>query len=140
MWTSYDWVFLLSNITMLNFDDLKVFRFNYFTWSCEMRFNLAAEFSIAIVLLSINVDLESIKLRVIDIAVIDSLISCKSWFDDFIFLLIVSSSMTEVFTAVRCFLNIFLFNNHCFHIYNKNSASNALLVIYSLFWMLYWLC
>ena len=43
-----------------------------------MRFNSSAESSIVIVLLSIDVDLELIKLRVIDIAIIDSLISCKS--------------------------------------------------------------
>ena len=43
-----------------------------------MRFNSVAESSIAIVLLSINIDLESIKLRVIDIVIIDSLISYKS--------------------------------------------------------------
>ena len=102
-----------------------------------MRFNLAAKSSIAIVLLSINVDSESIKLRVIDIVIIDSLISCKSWFDSFIFLLIVDSSIAEVLTTISCFLNIFLFNNCYFHIYNKNSASDASLVIYSLFWMLY---
>ena len=140
MWTLYNWVFLLSNATMSNFNDSKVFRFNCFTWSCEMRFNSAIKFSITIVLLSIDVDSESIKLRVIDIAVIDSLISYKSWFNNFIFLLIISSSITEILTAVSCFLNIFLLNNCCFHIYNKNSASNALLVVYSLFWMLYWLC
>ena len=78
MWTSYNWVFLLFNATMSNFDDLKVFRFNYFTWSCKIRFNSAAEFNIAIVLLSIDIDSKLIKLRVIDIVIIDSLTSCKS--------------------------------------------------------------
>ena len=133
MWTLYDWVFLLSNVKMSNFDDSEVFRFNCFTWSYKMRFNSVAESSIAIVLSSINVDSELIKLRVIDIAIIDSLISYKNWFDDFIFLLIVSSSIVKVLTAVSWFLNIFLLNNCCFYIYNKNSASNALLVVYSFF-------
>ena len=63
---------------MSNFDDLEVLRFNHFTWSYKMRFNSAAKFSIVIVLLSINIDSELIKLRVIDIAIIDSLISYKS--------------------------------------------------------------
>ena len=78
MWTLYDWVFLLSNTTMSNFNDLKVFRFNHFTWSYKMRFNLTAKSSIAIVLLSINVDLKLIRLIVIDIVLINSLISCNS--------------------------------------------------------------
>ena len=137
MWTSYDWIFLSSNAIISNFDNLKVFRFNHFTWSCKMRFNSVIEFSIAVVLSSIDVDSELIKLRVIDIAIIDSLISYKSWFNDFIFLLIINSSMTEVLTVTSYFLNIFLLNNCCFHIYNKNSTSDTLLVIYSFFWMLY---
>ena len=63
---------------MSNFNNLEVFRFNHFTWSCEIRFNLTVEFSITVVLLSIDIDSKSIKLRVIDIAIIDSLISYKS--------------------------------------------------------------
>ena len=43
-----------------------------------MRFNSVVESSIAVVLSSIDVDLKLIKLRVIDIAVIDSLIFHKS--------------------------------------------------------------
>ena len=116
MWTLYDWVFLSSNIIILNFDDSKVFRFNHFTWSYKMRFNLAIKSSIAIVLLSINVDLKLTRLIVIDIVLIDSLMSYNSWFNNFDFLLIVNSSMIKIFTAVRCFLNIFLINNYCFHI------------------------
>ena len=63
---------------MSNFDDLEVFRFNHFTWSCEMRFNLAVKSSITIVLLSIDTDLELTRLIVIDIVLIDSLMSCNS--------------------------------------------------------------
>ena len=80
-----------------------------------MRFNLAIKSSIVIVLLSINADSELTRLIVIDIVLIDSLMSYNSWFNNFDFLLIVSSSITEVLTAIRCFLNIFLINNHCFH-------------------------
>ena len=80
-----------------------------------MRFNLAVEFSITIVLLSINIDSELTRLIVIDIVLINSLMSCNSWFNNFDFLLIIDNSITEVLTAVRCFLNIFLINNYCFH-------------------------
>ena len=80
-----------------------------------MRFNLAVKFSIVIVLLSIDADSELTRLIVIDIVLIDSLMSCNSWFNDFDFLLIISDSMIKVFTAARCFLNIFLINNCCFH-------------------------
>ena len=43
-----------------------------------MRFNSAAESSIAIVLLSIDADSELTRLIVIDIVLIDSLMSCNS--------------------------------------------------------------
>ena len=115
MWTLYNWVFLSFNIIMSNFNDLEVFKFNYFTWSYKIRFNLAVKSSIVIILLSINVDSELIRLIVIDIVLIDSLMSYNSWFDDFNFLLIVNNSITEVLTIIRCFLNIFLINNYCFH-------------------------
>ena len=100
---------------MSNFDDLEVFKFNCFTWSYKMRFNSAVKSSIAVVLLSIDADSELTRLIVIDIVLIDSLMSCNSWFNNFDFLLTVNSSMTEVLTIIRCFLNIFLINNHCFY-------------------------
>ena len=115
MWILYNWVFLSSNATMSNFDDLRAFRFNCFIQSCKMRFNLVTESSIAVVLSSIDIDSELTRLIVIDIVLIDSLMSYNSWFDDFNFLLIISSSMIKVSTAMRCFLNIFLINNHHFH-------------------------
>ena len=43
-----------------------------------MRFNSAVEFSIVIVLLSISADLKLTRLIVIDIVLIDSLMSCNS--------------------------------------------------------------
>ena len=115
IWILYNWVFLLSNTTISNFNDLEVFRFNYFTWSCKIRFNSATKSSIAIVLLSINVDLKLTRLIVIDIVLIDSLMSHNSWFNNFNFLLIISSSITEVLTVARCFLNIFLINDYHFY-------------------------
>ena len=43
-----------------------------------MRFNLTAKFNIAVVLLSINIDLDLINLIIINITIIDFLISCNN--------------------------------------------------------------